>query len=384
VKGAGGARVRAFDLLSAGSFVVLGLPDGIIGTAWPAMRRTFDAPVGDLGLVLVVATAGAVAVSAVVGSAVRRLGVPVLLGLAATLGTLGAVGFSLAPGLDTVIGFAFLLGLSSGSMDGGLNTAVGLSGRNRLLNLLHGAYGVGTAVGPLVVTAAIIAGSWRAAYLALAVVDLGVAGLWVRWRAAVVAPVTGRAHRRTRINGQVFGGMVVFFVYTGLEVSAGQWETSFSRQHLGLSAFWAGVGTFAYWGALTVVRLVLAAPPSPPPPGLIVRSGGAVAVAAAAVIWWQPNTAVTLAGFAVLGAALAGVFPALVALTPGRVGGAEAQDVIAWQVGAAAAGGSGVAAIIGALIGAAGFAVLGPSLVTLAVVLCGLDALVWRRQAAAP
>ena len=380
---AGGGRPRTLDLLGAASFVALGLPNGMIGTAWPAMRRAFGAPVGDLGLVLIVATAGAVAVSTLVGAGMRRLGPPVILSLAAGLGALGALGFTLAPGLPTVAGIALLLGLSAGALDGALNTVAGLSARAHLLNLLHGAYGIGTALGPLVVTIAIVAGSWRGAYLALAVADVGLAALWARSRGATARPATPPHRRRTRLDGRVVGGMVVFFVYTGLEVTAGQWETSFSRQHLGLPAFWAGVGTFAYWGALTVVRLLLAAVRRPPPPALLVRAGGAAAAVAAAVIWWQPTRAITLGAFAVLGAALAGVFPALVTMTPARVGRREAQDVIAWQVGAAAAGGSAVAALVGLLIGAAGFAVLGPSLVALALILCGLERLVWRVRAAA-
>jgi len=66
---------------------------------------------------------------------------------------------------------AVLLGASAGLMDAGLNTAVALTGRRRLLNLLHGAYGVGTAIGPLVVTAAILTGSWRPAYLVQLTLD---------------------------------------------------------------------------------------------------------------------------------------------------------------------------------------------------------------------
>ena len=71
-----------FDLLSLGSFVVLGLPDGMLGTAWPSMRATFGAPVGDLGLILLLATAGSVLVTAFVGPLMRRLGVPALLAVA--------------------------------------------------------------------------------------------------------------------------------------------------------------------------------------------------------------------------------------------------------------------------------------------------------------
>ena len=59
------AADRKFDLLSLGTFAVLGLPDGMLGTAWPAMRHSFGAPVGDLGLILLINTIGSVAVAAI-------------------------------------------------------------------------------------------------------------------------------------------------------------------------------------------------------------------------------------------------------------------------------------------------------------------------------
>jgi fucose permease len=372
------------DLLCVGSFVVLGLPDGMLGTAWPSMRHSFGAPVAALGLILVVTTAGAVGVSAFIGRLIRRFGIPTLLVIAGGCGALGAAGFALAPGLWMVLAVAVLVGAAAGMMDGGLNTEVGLSGRARLLNLLHGSYGVGTAIGPLVVTVAIVLGSWRPAYLVLVAFDLLIALLWLRLRHAEEDPASGHAApgrgapvpehpgelwSRRRSTWLVGAGMGIFFVYTGLEVAAGQWEATFGRGQLGLSASAAGIATFGYWAALTVARFGLALVPRPPKPHLIVRWGTFAAVLATGVIWWQPNVVVTLLGFVVLGAGLAGIFPALIALTPGRVGTRRARHVIAWQVGAAAAGGSALSALIGLLIGTLGYAVLGPSLTVLAILL---------------
>src|ERR1700722_20230908 len=135
-----GASTRGSDVLALGSFVVLGLPDGILGTAWPSMRATFGAPVGDLGLILLLATAGSVLVTAFVGTLIRRLGVPALLVTSGACAAIGYAGFALAPGLGLVLGVSALTGVAAGLMDAGLNTAVALAGRPRLLNLLHGAY----------------------------------------------------------------------------------------------------------------------------------------------------------------------------------------------------------------------------------------------------
>jgi len=379
---------RGLEVLSLGSFVVLGMPDGMLGTAWPAIRQSFGAPVGDLGLILVTATAGSALVTAFVGRLIRRLGVPALLAVAGGCAAVAAAGFAAAPGLPLVLGMATLAGAAAGIMDGGLNTAVALAGRRRLLNLLHGAYGIGTAIGPLVVTAAILLGSWRPAYLVLLVLDLTGAGSWLvrRHRAAPVppAPRSGQAAEADaaypgpswparRYRWVVVAGLGVFFFYTGLEVSAGQWETSFCRGHLGLSASAAGLATFGYWATLTAVRITLALLPRPLPPRLIIRWGSVAAVAGAAAIWWQPGTAVAVTGFVVLGGTLAGIFPALVTLTPGRIGARRAQHVIAWQVGAAAVGGAAVSGVIGLLVGVTSLAVLGPSLTALAALLVAAE-----------
>ena len=391
---------RKFDLLSLGTFAVLGLPDGMLGTAWPAMRESFGEPVGDLGLILLINTIGSVAVAAVVGRLIRRLGAAAVLAVAGSCAALAAAGYAAAPGLWLVLSVGPLMGAAAGMMDGSLNTVVALTGRSRLLNLLHGFYGVGTAIGPLVVTVAILAGSWRPAYLILAALDVVIACCWVIFRRSVPAPaastaaagaaaagepeetagpIQGWSHRR--VVTVLTLGLVVFFVYAGLEVSAGQWETSYLRGHLDLSASAAGLASFGYWGALTAVRIGLALPAKPVPARTVIRCGLLLTIVGCGLIWLQPGPVVVVLAFALLGASLAGVFPALIAVTPQRIGAERARHAIAWQVGAAAAGGSGISALIGLLIDSTSLAVLGPALVVLALVLLSAN---WALTALAP
>jgi fucose permease len=379
--------------LALASFAVLGLPDGMLGPAWPEMRQTFGAPIAALGLILLVSTGGSVAISVFVGWLIQRIGVPALLATAGICAALGGAGFALAPGLWLILAVAVLVGVAAGMMDGGLNTAIGLAGRPRLLNLLHAAYGVGTTIGPLLITVAIVTGSWRPAYAVLSALDLVIATLWLRQRrsdrlqAALKpatsaesaeptspSPVAGNPHpsegwSRRRASAAVTAGMVLFFVYTGVEVGAGQWEASYCRGHLGLSASAAAIATFFYWAAFTGARIVLAVLPRQLELVRIIRWGSALGVVGAAAIWWQPNRAVALAGFIVLAGGLSGVFPALIGLTPARIGHRRAEHVIAWQVGAAAAGGSGLSAFLGLLIGLNGLQILGPALTIGAVLL---------------
>jgi hypothetical protein len=168
--------------------------------------------------------------------------------------------------------------VAAGFLDSAVNTAVAIAKRNRLLNLVHGCYGVGTTIGPLVITAALLAGSWRPGYGVLLAVELFmVTGWWLVGRRttgrAAVGPAPGggdparpgpvepgragpeiggsalpatpeRALTPGRMAVTVALGLIVFMVYTGFEVSAGQWEPSFDRGPLHLGTGATGLATF--------------------------------------------------------------------------------------------------------------------------------------------
>jgi fucose permease len=106
-----------------------------------------------------------------------------------------------------------------------------------------------------------------------------------------------------------------------------------------------------------------------------------VALAGTALVWWRPSTVAALIGLVIIGGALAGVFPALVALTPARVGDEMAQHVIGWQIGAAGLGGSVVSAVFGGIFQHLGLQNFGPALVVAAALL-GVGALVLERFSA--
>src|SRR5450432_1972096 len=364
---------RALAIWGLGGFVVLGLPDGMWGTAWPTMRQTFNQPLGSLGLILVFATCGNIMTSLWTGRGLRRFGVGPLLVAAGLIGAAGATILATASVWAMVLVGAFFIGATAGLLDTGLNIVVALSGRMRLMNMLHGAYGIGSALGPLVVTVAILWTSWRPAYVLLIGLELFLAyGWWRTHTRAAAAPADEPAADAddgpTRNVGLLIGlGVAMFFFNVGLEVSAGQWAASFFRGPLGLTAAAAGPAVFVYWGALTLSRFGLAIPKQTPRPELLVRIGCGGALVAAAVIWWAPSAAVVIVGFGVMGAAIAPVFPALVTLTPLRIGISRTHRVIGWQVAAANVGGASVSALVGVILQHEGLRTLGGCLFVIAI-----------------
>jgi fucose permease len=382
-----GGATRALAAWSLGGFVVLGLPDGMLGTAWPSMRHTFHQPLSSLGQILLCGLVGNLSTSVKTGALLRRFGVGKLLVFAGLIAAAGAASIAFAPLWFMVLIGSALLGAAAGLLDTGLNTVVALSGRLRLLNLLHGAYGVGSALGPLVITVAILWTSFRPAYVLLIGLELLLAYGWWRtgshWLPKATDPdddavdvvdavdVPGPAVEldRPHIKLLIALGVLVFFFYTGLEVTGGVWAASFFRGPLGLSAAAAGPAVFVYWGSLTLARFAIAIPKQLPNPATLVRVGCAGGLFAALLIWWAPSVPVVIIAFAVMGATLAPVFPSLVTLTPVRIGSERAQHAIGWQIAAANVGAAGISGVVGIILSHAGLKALGPALLVIAVAL---------------
>lgn len=375
------------------SFVVLGLPDGMLGVAWPALRHGFGQPLASLGELLIGSLCGYLAVSSTAGWTLRRFGTSAVLIGSAVTGCAGAGLFAATPWWAGLVAGALLMGAAGGGLDAALNTVVALAGRTRLMNLLHAAYGVGAALGPLSVTAALAAASsWRAAYTFLFALEAILAVVWIGLRGAFAPlprtdepgdPLPRHEIRQAlvgqrRLRSAVWLSLGVFFCYTGLEVAVASWSASFLRGPGGLSAEMAGFAVFAYWAGLTAGRIGAAGLGSRVPAVYAVRAGVAGGIAGGAVVWANPTPAATVAGLVLLGVSLGPVFPAMINLTPGRLGDTLAVRAIGWQIAAAGVGGTSLSALAGLLLQFTGLASFGPALVGLAVVLGALNLLVER------
>lgn len=162
-----GARRTSLTLLALifAGFISLGLPDGLLGVAWPSMRRTFGVPLDALGPLLATTILGYLASSLVSGWAVERLGVGRLLALSAFATAAGLLGYALAPTWGLVVLLGLVAGLGAGAIDAGLNAYVALAHSSRLLNWLHACFGLGAATGPAIMMAVLDAGQpWRLGY----------------------------------------------------------------------------------------------------------------------------------------------------------------------------------------------------------------------------
>ncbi len=355
------------------AFISLGLPDGLLGVAWPSISATFDRPLGDLGILLVMATIGFFITSFNSGRLIVRFGIGTIVAVCGLLVATGLFVYATAPAWWMVVTATLLLGMGGGAIDAGVNAYAAAHFSPRHVNWLHACYGFGAMLGPLLMTAILSTGqSWRWGYsiVGVVLVMLAILFAWTRqlWQqdgvsnsgqaaASTARPASTRASLRRPL---VWMGIAIFFVYTGLEVTAGQWAFSLFTEGRQIAAVTAGIWVSIYWGSLTLGRLVFGVLVEHFNPATILRWSMLAVVVGALLFWLDILPTLSFLGLALMGFMLAPIFPLLIAQTPTRLGSAHAANAIGFQVAAANIGAASVPGGAGILVRTMGIWVIGP------------------------
>jgi len=325
------------------------------------------------------------------GGSLQRLGVGRHLALSSCVASLALLGYACAPAWGVFVPLGAVLGFGLGSIDSGLNSYAARHFSLRQVNWLHACWGIGAALGPMLMTLVIALGlGYRLGYFVLATL-LGAMGVMfvVTRRAWGVSPAreVPASLFRAGVPGALGYGPVglqlaTFFAYTGLETTLGQWCYTVMHEGRASSVEVAGSWTASYWASLTVGRVVLGSLIDRVGPDRMVRLCLVLVVVGStmfAVDWGGLGAPALL----IVGVGLAPVFPTLMAHTPTRVGEALSSQAVGLQISAATLGSALVPAGVGLLVPAGGLEVVGKAAVAAALVLFVLHELV-RRPAKAP
>jgi len=155
-------------ILAYVAFIALGMPDGLLGVAWPSVRGSFLIPLDALGSLLFTSTAGYLTSSFLSGRLLALLGVGRVLAVSCALTGVALLGYTLVPSWWMMVSLGVLTGLGAGAIDAGLNTYVAAHFGEGLMQWLHASYGIGVTSGPLIMTLALNAfQSWRVGYISV-------------------------------------------------------------------------------------------------------------------------------------------------------------------------------------------------------------------------
>lgn len=239
------------------SFISLGLPDSLLGSAWPAIQKSLEAPLPFAGVISMIVSCGTVISSLMSTRVIRRFGTGRVTLVSVAMTAFALLGFSFAPQVGWLCLLAVPLGLGAGSVDAGLNNFVALHYQAKHMSWLHCFWGIGATAGPIVMAFWIDRNNnWHAGYrtigllqAALVAVLLFSLPLWKKvpspqeeeGEEAVVALPLRQVFRLPKAKGALQG----FFCYTAVEVTANLWTSSYAVKGFGVSE-----DTAAGWSSL--------------------------------------------------------------------------------------------------------------------------------------
>ena len=347
-------RLLLLLILCFAGFIALGMPDAVIGVAWPAIRTDFDLPIDALGLLFITVTTASVIASGCSGVILQRMGIGTLLGLSCLTTAIALLGYTIAPAWPVIVALGLLAGAGAGAIDAAINTHAAIQYSARTVNVLHAFYAVGAAAGPALMTATLASGHrWQAGYRIIVVVELALASVFVATRR--LWPLASQGHENQRPArlvetlkvGKVQLSLVIFLIYTGCEVGAGAWIFSLLYEARGLTTAAAGTSVTLYWVGLFASRLGYAFLPSKVRPTAVI--GACIVAALIGTIALASNlhpfidtVVITLIGFA-----SGPIFPSMIATTPARVGPQHTANAVGLQVSMGAIGLAGIPALCG-------------------------------------
>lgn len=373
------------------AFISLGLPDGLLGVAWPFMRADFGQPLDALGLLLVSFTSGYLLSSFFSGAIVRAIGIGLLLAASIAATAIALLGFTAAPAWWLIIPLSSLLGAGAGAIDAGLNNYVAANHSDGVMQWLHASFGVGVTLGPMIMTLGLTLGdSWRIGYwivgggqLALALCFLLTARYWDKGKAADAAeakqrpaPVVESSFRATFGELKAWLSMMLFFLYSGLELTVGFWAFSLLTESREITTERAGFWVAVYWAMFTVGRATAGLYARRLGVDAMVYGGLTLALLAALLLWWNPLPWVGLAALGLAGLAYAPIFPAMVSGTRMRVAPTHITNTIGMQMSGAGLGAAVLPALAGAIAARTSLEAISPFLVCVGLLLVGLYGLI--------
>ena len=342
------------------AFISLGLPDSLLGVAWPVMHFDIKAPLEAAGFVSMTITAGTIVSSLASGHVIKKLGTGKITFISCVMTAGALLGFSFSSSIIWLILLSIPFGLGAGSVDSALNNYVALHYEARHMSWLHCFWGVGATLGPVIMSW-FIAGQneWRGGYITISIIQFVLASLifftlpmWKRNENTEVHKADLSANddaegkhliEEKKQNGilKIKGvklALITFLLYCGTEATMGLWGSSYLVNIKGIPAAVAAQWVSLYYAGITVGRFITGFFTIKISNKLLIRTGQVTALVGASLILMPFSSYFSLAGFILVGLGCAPVFPCMIHETPIRFGKEHSQKIIGYQMAVAYTG----------------------------------------------
>lgn len=326
------------------SFISLGLPDSLLGSAWPAIRINLNVPVSYAGILTIIMSVGTITSSLFSGRIIKKFGTGLVTAISTLLTAIALLGFSFSHNFLWFCVFAVPVGFGAGSIDSALNNYVALHYKARHMSWLHCFWGIGASVGPLIMSLRLQeSGGWKSGYLIVSIIQFTlVAVLFISlplWKKAASNNLektekkekTMRLFNLMKIKG-VKPALFSFFCYCALELTVGLWGSTFLVDIKNISPETATKWISLFYIGITFGRAISGFVTFKINSRNMIRAGQILLTIGILILLLPIKNFVILIGLFVIGLGCSPIYPSMLHLTPKNFGADISQSVIGAQI----------------------------------------------------
>ncbi|MBQ3028009.1 MAG: MFS transporter [Lachnospiraceae bacterium] len=332
------------------AFISLGLPDSLLGSAWPVMQGELGVPLSSVGLLTMLISACTIVSSLFADRVIHRFGTGVITAVSVAISALALFGFSLSGSFAMLFFWAIPYGLCAGAVDAALNNYVAVHYSSRQMSWLHACWGVGVTISPYIMSFCLTKQfGWEMGYRTVGVLQLALAILMFStlsvWKKKTeekeeeeVPTKVVSIPQALKIKGVPFV-LVAFFCYCAIETTAGLWASSYMVGFRGVAAETAASFTALFYLGETVGRFLNGVVADKFGDKMMIRVGTVgMLLGIGMILMPLPTDAVALCGLVVLGLGAAPVYPCIIHSTPVNFGKENSQSLVGIQMASAYCG----------------------------------------------
>jgi len=330
------------------SFISLGLPDSLLGSAWPVMQLELGAQLSDAGIITMIISSGTVVSGLLAERINKKLGTGLTTAVSVLTTAVAIFGFSISGSLFELCLWAIPYGLGAGAVDAALNNYVALHYESKHMSWLHCFWGIGATAGPYIMSLCLTYGlSWNNGYFVISVLQIILTAvlfttlpMWKKQGGAeetkqntAPLPLT----KAIRISGVPYV-LLAFFAYCALEQTTGIWASSYLVSHKSISPELAASFASLFFLGITFGRFVCGFIANRLGDTQLIRGGTLVAIFGILLVLVPFGSYLSLLGLIVIGIGCAPIYPSVIHSTPENFGAENSQAIIGIQMAAAYAG----------------------------------------------
>ncbi len=325
------------------AFISLGLPDSMLGAAWPLMQNELDLPLSGAGLVSLIVTSGTIISSLLTGKLIKKLGTGLLTLLSVFITASALLAYSFTKNYLWLCFFALPLGLGAGAVDAALNDFVARHYSSRHMSWLHAFWGIGATSGPLLMAWMIgLTSHWQNGYRLVSFVQFFLVALL-----ALTIPLWKRSEPIQQNESQglqsqtplfqipgILPNLFAFFAYCALELSAGLWFASYLVQIRKVPPQTASAWAASYYFGIMLGRVINGFLTSRFSSKTLIRAGQA-SILIGILLLFLPGQVISLIALLLVGLGCAPIYPSMLHETPARFGRENSSRLMGIQMASA-------------------------------------------------